>query len=113
MDSNRDVNSAEQGQSSAASPEKITDARSCMRNWKRWIRPVFYVFYALVVIAGIPLIILDIINAAEENFKITLAGVGFFAMIIAIPISAWGIINHMICFTRPSLQKYIIRYEIV
>ncbi|XP_038057942.1 transmembrane protein 184C-like [Patiria miniata] len=101
---------AEQGQS-APTPlvQGDSNPHSCLSNWRRWIRPAFYVAYGLLVAVAIPFIILDIVHADERSFQITLAGVGFFAMIICIPISVWGIINHTVCYTRPDLQKFIIR----
>ncbi len=111
MDPTREADRAERGETSAAPPKDITDPRSCLGSWRRWIRPVVYVIYGLFVALAVPLIIIDVSRAEEENFKRTLAGVGFFAMVIAIPISIWGIINHIIYYTRPSLQIYIIRYN--
>ncbi|XP_022086438.1 transmembrane protein 184C-like [Acanthaster planci] len=110
MEIDRDPSSVEQGQSTPTPlVQGDSSPRSCWANWRRWVRPAFYVAYALLVIATIPLIILDLVHAKKQNIQVTLAAVGFFAMVICIPISLWGIINHIVCYTRPDLQKYIIR----
>ncbi|XP_071786724.1 transmembrane protein 184C-like [Asterias amurensis] len=109
MDPTREANRVERGDTSTAPPGNSTDPRSCLGSWRRWIRPLVYVIYGLFVALGVPLIIIDVSRAEEENFKRTLGAVGFFAMVVAIPISIWGIINHIVYYTRPSLQKHIIR----
>ncbi|XP_038055689.1 transmembrane protein 184C-like [Patiria miniata] len=108
MEDNRDSSEAEQGQH-ASTPSEQSDAGP--RSSRLWIRPVFFVLYGLVVVTATPLIILDIIHGAQgdESLVIILAGPAFFAMVASLAISAWGIINHIQCFTRPAMQKYIIR----
>lgn len=109
MDSNQGTNTAERGGARAAPPGNITDSRSSL-SWRGWVIPVVYVIYGLIVAAATPFAIIDFTKASKDDkFKRTLALVGFVPMVISIPISLWGIVNHMIYFTRPNLQKHIIR----
>uniref|UniRef100_A0A0A9VVG3 Transmembrane protein 184C n=1 Tax=Lygus hesperus TaxID=30085 RepID=A0A0A9VVG3_LYGHE len=66
---------------------------------------VIYVFLLIVVLPA--LIIVSIKEEINKNEKTVLLG-GVF-VVIALPISIWEIIQHMIYYSRPSLQKYIIR----
>ena len=61
--------------------------------------------------AAAALVIMDVVRAADtgDSFKRTLSTVAFFAMAISIPVSVWGILNHALCYTRPAIQKYIIK----
>lgn len=36
--------------------------------------------------------------------------IGSLFVILAIPISLWDITHHLVHFTKPHMQKYIIRY---
>ncbi|XP_033631576.1 transmembrane protein 184C-like [Asterias rubens] len=109
MDSNQGTNTAERGGARAAPPGNITDSRSSL-SWRGCVIPVVYVIYGLIVAAATPFAIIDFTKASKDDkFKRTLALVGFVPMVISIPISLWGIVNHMIYFTRPNLQKHIIR----
>ncbi|XP_071786729.1 transmembrane protein 184C-like [Asterias amurensis] len=110
MDSNGGANTSVQGGTRAAPPSNVAANPESRFSWRRWIRPVVFVIYGLLVIAGSVCIAIDYTETVMvDKFKRTLALVGFVPMVISIPLSFWGIINHMVCFTRPSLQKYIFR----
>ncbi|XP_022086380.1 transmembrane protein 184B-like, partial [Acanthaster planci] len=92
-----------------------TGSTSCLSSWRLWIRPVFCVIYGLCVFTAIPLIIVDVIHEAQgdQRLLVILSGVAFFAVIICIFISVLGITNHIVCYTRPPLQKRIIRILLI
>jgi hypothetical protein len=64
--------------------------------------------YALVIIVVLPILV---VNAVNNGFKkrdqYRLIG-GVFVM-MALPITFWEITQHMVHYTKPSLQRYIIR----
>lgn len=81
---------------------------NCFAKWKLWIRPAAVVLYAIAVLVLVPLFL---IKSIEDGFnkreqEILIAGVFVW---IAIPISLWEIIQHVINYTQPRLQKHIIR----
>ncbi|XP_063233090.1 transmembrane protein 184C [Bacillus rossius redtenbacheri] len=82
--------------------------REILRKWKLWIRVVVMVGYVVIILVLLPLMIL---KAAQDGFtkeeQVTLIG-GLFVM-MALPISFWGIVQHIVHYTNPALQKHIIR----
>lgn len=81
---------------------------NCLRKWKLWIRPLAILFYAIGALVFVPYFL---VKSIENGFKkrdqeILIAGI--FAW-IAIPLSLWEIILHVIHYTQPKLQKHIIR----
>lgn len=81
---------------------------NCFRKWKLWIRPLAILIYAIAALVFVPFFL---VKSIENGFKkrdqeILIAGI--FAW-IAIPLSLWEIILHVIHYTQPKLQKHIIR----
>lgn len=85
---------------------------NCLSKWKLWIRPLFIFLYALAALVFVPLFL---VKSLENGFnsrdqEILIAGI---FVLVAIPISLWEIILHVIHYTQPKLQKHIIRYFIL
>lgn len=82
-----------------------------LAKWRLWIRPLAVLLYALAVLVFVPLFLIksiqDGFNKREQEILIA----GIFVW-LAIPISLWEIIQHVIHYTQPRLQKHIIRYII-
>ncbi|KAK9754869.1 Organic solute transporter Ostalpha [Popillia japonica] len=81
---------------------------NCLSKWRLWIRPLFIFLYALAALVFVPLFL---VKSFENGFnskdqEIVIAGV---FVLVAIPISLWEIILHVIHYTQPKLQKHIIR----
>ncbi|XP_013771641.1 transmembrane protein 184C-like [Pundamilia nyererei] len=76
--------------------------------WRRWIRPLVLVLYALLLVAVLPLCIWELQKdkVGTHSKAWFIAGVFVF---LTIPISLWGILQHMVHYTQPELQKPIIR----
>uniref|UniRef100_A0A673BU55 Transmembrane protein 184C n=1 Tax=Sphaeramia orbicularis TaxID=375764 RepID=A0A673BU55_9TELE len=91
--------------------------------WRRWIRPLVLVLYALLLVAVLPLCIWELqkdqvphclyiqihfccIQVGTHSKAWFIAGVFVF---LTIPVSLWGILQHMVHYTQPELQKPIIR----
>lgn len=82
---------------------------SCVKcNIKQWLRSIHIITYILILTVVLPaLIITSIQREIKKQEKTALVG-GIF-VILALPISIYGITQHMIYYSRPSLQKYVIR----
>ncbi|KAJ8913950.1 hypothetical protein NQ315_015188 [Exocentrus adspersus] len=80
----------------------------CLSKWRLWIRPLFIFLYAFAALVFVPVFLA---KSLEDGFnkhdqEILIAGVFVW---VAIPISLWEIILHVIHYTQPKLQKHIIR----
>ncbi|EAT46866.1 AAEL001962-PA [Aedes aegypti] len=82
--------------------------QGCCSQWRSWIRPLLVVLYVLFVIIVVPLLI---VNSVKDGFtrKDQLILIGGLFVISAVPISIWQITQHIVHFTKPILQKHIIR----
>ncbi|CAG9563279.1 unnamed protein product [Danaus chrysippus] len=86
----------------------IPSINSFFSQWRLWIRPMFIATYVLLVIILVPLLIVHSINNGfTKSDQSTLIGGGF--VLLAVPISIWQITQHIVHYTKPSLQKHIIR----
>lgn len=84
------------------------DIRRFCEEWRIWIRPLLIVTYAIFAIIVVPLLIVNSVkDGFQQNDQLILIG-GLFVL-SAVPISIWHIIQHVIHFTKPILQKHIIR----
>lgn len=79
----------------------------CAR-WRLWIRPTVILLYALFVIIVLPLLI---VNTVKDGFtkKDQLILIGGLFVFTTLPICIWHIMQHIVHFTKPILQKPIIR----
>ncbi|CAH1098686.1 unnamed protein product [Psylliodes chrysocephalus] len=80
----------------------------CFARWKLWIRPLFITLYALAALVFVPLFL---IKSLEDGFnkhdqEILIGGIFVW---VAIPLSFWEIIQHIIHYVQPKLQKHVIR----
>ncbi|KAH8249052.1 hypothetical protein KR032_005480 [Drosophila birchii] len=84
------------------------DVRRFCEDWRIWIRPLLIVTYGIFAIIVVPLLIVNSVkDGFQRNDQLILIG-GLFVL-AAVPVSIWHIIQHVIHFTKPILQKHIIR----
>ncbi|XP_012280081.1 transmembrane protein 184C [Orussus abietinus] len=78
------------------------------RHWRLWILPVLTCVYALLIVILVPILLA---NSIQHGFRKQDQGalVGGAFVLLALPIAFYEIIQHMIHYTQPGLQKYIIR----
>lgn len=82
-------------------------ASICQR-WRLWILPLLTCLYGLVIIVLVPILLVNSINNGfKKRDQGALAGGAF--VLLALPISFYEIVQHMIHYTQPKLQKHIIR----
>ena len=82
----------------------------CLASWRVWFRQLVMFVYIVLFIVAFSVILMgmqsyNINQFTSANF---LAGV---AMLFTVPMSLWGISQHLINYTNPTLQKYIIRLD--
>lgn len=84
---------------------------SILSKWRLWIHYVVILIYATVVVLLLPNLI---VHSLDKKFKDKdqSAFVGGLFVMMAIPIALWEITQHMIHYTKPFLQKHIIRLEL-
>ncbi|KAJ8297755.1 hypothetical protein KUTeg_024286 [Tegillarca granosa] len=76
--------------------------------WRKWIRPFFAALYIILALIAVPLCVIELNKEGKpKHVQAWFAG-GIFVM-CAVPISLWGILQHLINYTQPNLQRHIIR----
>ncbi|KAK3100568.1 hypothetical protein FSP39_021944 [Pinctada imbricata] len=76
--------------------------------WRKWIRPFAMTLYIVLALIALPLCIVELDRkGAPTHVEAWFAG-GIFVM-CAVPISLWGILQHLVNYTQPTLQRHIIR----
>lgn len=105
------MNSTFQGAFPRSAPEAkmcSLDVRRFFEEWRIWIRPLLIITYVIFAIIVVPLLIVNSVkDGFQRNDQLILIG-GLFVL-SAVPVSIWHIIQHVIHFTKPILQKHIIR----
>lgn len=76
--------------------------------WRLWVHPIMMSCYAIFVVIVVPVLI---VNSLKDGFsrKDQLILVGGLFVLTAIPFSVYHICQHIVHFTKPILQKHIIR----
>ncbi|XP_072112138.1 transmembrane protein 184C isoform X2 [Mobula birostris] len=77
-------------------------------NWRQWIRPLVVVLYIVGVAVAIPLCVWELQKSEVGTHNKAWFTAGIFVF-MTIPISLWGILQHLVHYTQPDLQKPIIR----
>lgn len=88
--------------------EMCTNWNDLCHRWRIWIRPTIILLYALFVVIVLPLLI---VNTVKDGFtkKDQLILIGGLFVFTTLPICIWHIMQHIVHFTKPILQKPIIR----
>ncbi|KAH0948732.1 hypothetical protein HN011_010179 [Eciton burchellii] len=82
---------------------------SICRHWRLWILPVLTGLYALLIVIIVPILLVNSIKNSKFKKQDQAVLVGGAFVLLALPIAFYEIIQHMIYYTQPRLQKYIIR----
>ncbi|CAB1350585.1 unnamed protein product [Coregonus sp. 'balchen'] len=77
-------------------------------NWRRWIRPVVVCLYVVLLLVVLPLCVWELQKSEVGTHSKAWFIAGVFVF-MTIPISLWGILQHLVHYTQPELQKPIIR----
>ncbi|XP_076446128.1 transmembrane protein 184C-like [Babylonia areolata] len=79
-----------------------------LRRWRRWIRPACFTLYFIGLIVALPLCTIELEREGAPGYVEAWFIGGLFVM-MAVPISLWGILQHLVYYTQPDLQRHIIR----
>ncbi|XP_015747983.1 PREDICTED: transmembrane protein 184C-like [Acropora digitifera] len=82
---------------------------NCNRhNFRGWLRPVVITVYFIILCVALPLTVWELHkNRAQIHVEAWfIAGCFVF---LTIPISLWGILQHLVNYTQPELQRRIVR----
>ncbi|KAL6089869.1 hypothetical protein STEG23_031958, partial [Scotinomys teguina] len=94
----------------------LSKANLCMKmpsvcslsNWRRWIRPLITLTYVVGILILVPLCIWE-----RHKLKVGIHTKAWFIagifLLLTVPVSLWGILQHLVHYTQPELQKPIIR----
>uniref|UniRef100_A0A4W4E2M9 Transmembrane protein 184C n=1 Tax=Electrophorus electricus TaxID=8005 RepID=A0A4W4E2M9_ELEEL len=77
-------------------------------SWRRWIRPLVVVLYVMLLAVALPLCVWELQKAEVGTHTKAWFIAGVFVF-MTIPVSLWGILQHLVHYTQPELQKPIIR----
>ena len=81
---------------------------SVLQSWRQWIQPVVMLIYGIILVVCLPILVVYMENAGTRiRFEAWLIGSVF--AFLTLPIALWEIIMHLVNYTKPSLQKHIIR----
>ncbi|XP_055299784.1 transmembrane protein 184C [Sitodiplosis mosellana] len=81
---------------------------SVCSSWQQWIKAILILLYTLFVLIVVPwLIVYTVKDGFTRKDQLILVG-GLFVL-TSVPLCIWHILQHMLHFTKPILQKPIIR----
>jgi len=80
----------------------------CLSLWRTWIRQLIMSIYSLLLLVAIILIAIDL-DKHKADTHVWGWFVGGLFVLFSLPISLWGILQHVIHYTKPYLQRREIR----
>lgn len=78
------------------------------RRWRLWVQPVMVLIYSALIFVVLPLVIVHLVKSGANTVAIVWFIAGIFVM-MAVPMALWEITQHLLHYTQPRLQKFIIR----
>ncbi|PFX26674.1 Transmembrane protein 184C [Stylophora pistillata] len=77
-------------------------------NFRSWLRPVVISLYFVLLCVALPLTVWELHRSRAETHVQAWFIAGCFVF-LTIPISLWGILQHLVNYTKPELQRRIVR----
>ncbi|KAL5012433.1 hypothetical protein ScPMuIL_010984 [Solemya velum] len=81
---------------------------SYISQWKKWARPVLIAVYSILLTIALPLCVIELNRKGAPRYVQAWFVGGLFVM-LALPVSLWGMLQHLINYTQPYLQRHILR----
>uniref|UniRef100_A0A8B9FCT1 T184C protein n=1 Tax=Amazona collaria TaxID=241587 RepID=A0A8B9FCT1_9PSIT len=81
-------------------------------NWRRWIRPLVVLLYIVGLLVVVPLCVWEL-QKLEVGIHTKAWFIAGIFLLMTIPISLWGILQHLVHYTQPELQKPIISQPVL
>lgn len=86
--------------------------RQCWRYWRLTLKVAVILLYLVILCVCLPLLIWELIRQhAETSFSAKFVA-GIFVL-LTLPIFLWGLLQHLLNYTQPHLQKHIIRLVVM
>lgn len=80
----------------------------CWQHWRSWFMPLVVGLYCVVLLVVLPLLVWELYReGTPDEFKAWFVA-GIF-MLLTIPVFLVGLVQHLLNYTQPHLQKHIIR----
>ncbi|XP_054981918.1 transmembrane protein 184C-like [Sorex araneus] len=79
-----------------------------LKNWRRWIRPLVLTLYLLGVVVTVPLGVWYL-RKQEVSVHTKVWFIAGIFVLFTIPVTLWEILQHLVHYTRPELQRPIMR----
>lgn len=77
-------------------------------DFRSWLRPVVISIYFVILCVALPLTVWELHkNRAQTHVQAWFVAGCF--VFLTIPISLWGILQHLVNYTKPELQRRIVR----
>lgn len=80
----------------------------CWRYWRCWFKPLVGLVYLIILVLVMPLLVWKLYRTgASQHFKAWFVA-GVFVL-LTLPVFLYGLVLHLLNYTQPHLQHYIIR----
>lgn len=81
---------------------------TCWRHWRGWCKPAVAAFYTVLLVVTLPMLIYHV--SSKHNYTKMAAWflAGLFVL-LTLPVFLAGLVQHILNYTQPHLQKHIIR----
>lgn len=78
-------------------------------SWRVWIRPAVFFSYFIVLCVALPLCVWEL-HKQDASTHVEAWFVAGIFVFLTVPISLWGILQHLVNYTKPELQRRVVRY---
>ena len=79
----------------------------CLK-WRTWLEPFVFTLYIISLIVALPLCVL-VFKHEEANLRTRTWFIGGIFVFLSVPVSLHTIVQHLIHYTKPNLQRHIVR----
>lgn len=80
-----------------------------LKSWRFWIRVLILLLYVITITVVLPILIFRAIKDGLEKRFYTIPIIGGLFVIMTLPIAFRLITQHMLYYSKPKLQKHVIR----
>lgn len=81
---------------------------SCWYRWRGWCKPAVAAFYLALLVVALPLLTYHLSTQHSYSKRAAWFLAGLFVL-LTLPIFLFGLVQHILNYTQPHLQKHIIR----
>lgn len=89
----------------------VSTGMECYR-WRGWCKLAAAAFYVVVFMVVLPVLIYNIASHEDHGKDAAWFVAGLFVL-LTLPVFLVGLVQHILNYTQPHLQKHIIRYTTI